>query len=115
MKKRRLKMLLFLDIILLLIFISYKSYLFIFESDFVSNNISNIQKLNHINTNDGIPFAVMGNIKSSIDIFDKKIVTEINADNNLDFAISTGNAVIDGNEDKYRILNKSLNKIKIGL
>ena len=31
----------------------------------------------------------------------------------LDFVISTGNAVISGDEDKYRILNKSLNKIKI--
>jgi len=52
----------------------------------------------------------MGNIRSSID---KEIVKEINADKNLDFAISTGNAVIDGDEDKYRILNKSLDKIKI--
>jgi 1,2-diacylglycerol 3-alpha-glucosyltransferase len=112
-KNRSLKTLLFLDIALLLIFISYKSYIFIFESDFVSNNINNIQKLNHINTNDGVSFAVMGNIKSSIDIFDKEIVKEINADKNLDFAVSTGNAVIDGNEDKYRILNKSLNKIRI--
>jgi len=112
-KKRSLKIILFLDIILLLIFISYKSYLFIFESDFVSTNINNIQKLDHINMNDGISFVVLGNIKSSIDIFDKKIVKEINADKNLDFAVSTGNAVINGDEDKYRILNKSLNKIKI--
>lgn len=112
-KKRSLKILLFLDIAVLLILISYKSYLFFFESDFVSTNINNIQKLNYINTNDGISFAVMGNIKSSIDIFDKEIVKEINADRNLDFAISTGNAVIDGDEDKYRILNKSLNKIKV--
>ena len=112
-KKKSLKVLLFLDIALLLIFISYKGYLFIFESDFVSTNINNIQKLNYINRDDGISFAVLGNIKSSIDIFDKKIVKEINTDKNLDFVISTGNAVIAGDEDKYRILNKSLNKIKI--
>lgn len=112
-KKRSLKIILFLDITLLIIFIFYKSYLFIFESDFASTNINNIQKLNSINTNDGISFAVMGNIRSSIDIFDKKIVKEINADKNIDFAISTGKAVIDGDEDKYRILNKSLNKIKV--
>jgi len=112
-KKKNLKILLFLDITLLLIFISYKSYLFFFESDFVSTNINNIQKFNNINTSDSISFAVMGNIKSSIDIFDNQIVKEINDDKNLDFAISTGNAVINGDEDKYRILNKSLNKIKI--
>ena len=112
-KKKGLKILLFLDIALLLIFISYKGYLFIFEADFVSTNINNIQKLDNINKDNGISFAVLGNIKSSIDIFDKKIVKKINADKNLDFVISTGNAIIAGDEDKYRILNKSLNKIKI--
>ena len=112
-KKKSLRILLILDIALLLVFISYKSYLYIFESDFVSTNIKNIQKLDHINSDDGISFAVLGNIKSSIDIFDKEIVKEINTDKNLDFAVSTGNSVIAGDEDKYRILNKSLNKIKI--
>jgi 1,2-diacylglycerol 3-alpha-glucosyltransferase len=112
-KKKSFKILLFIDIALLLIFTSYKVYLFIFEADFVSTNITNIQSLQYIKADDGISFAVLGNIKSSIDIFDKKIVKEINTDKKLDFVISTGNAVITGNEDKYRILNKSLNKIKI--
>ena len=112
-RKKSLKILLFLDIALLLIFIFYKSYLFIFEADFVSTNIKNIQKLDYIKDEEAISFAILGNIKSSIDIFDKKIVKEINTDSDLDFVISTGNAVISGDEDKYRILNKSLNKIKI--
>ena len=51
-KKNKLKILLFLDITLLLIFISYKSYLFIFEADFASSNINNIHKLNHTNRDD---------------------------------------------------------------
>ena len=112
-RKKSLKILLFIDIALLLIFIFYKGYLYIFEADFVSTNIKNIQKLDYIKEDENISFAILGNIKSSIDIFDKKIVKEINADKNLDFVISTGNAVIEGDEDKYRILNKSLNKIKI--
>ena len=112
-KQKSLKFLLFIDIILLLIFTFYKGYLFVFEADFVSTNIKNIQKLDYAKVDDGISFAILGNIKSSIDIFDKKIVKEINTDKNLDFVISTGNAVIAGDEDKYRILNKSLNKIKI--
>ncbi|MBU3145093.1 glycosyltransferase [Clostridium sp. CF012] len=111
--KKSLKILLCLDIALLLIFIFYKGYLFIFEADFVSTNIKNIQKLDYIKGHENISFAVLGNIKSSIDIFDKKIVRGINTDSELDFVISTGNAVIAGDEDKYRILNKSLNKIKI--
>ena len=113
MRKKSLKGLLFIDIVLLLIFIFYKGYLFIFEANFASTNINNINKLTYIKADDGISFAILGNIKSSIDVFDKKIVEEINTDKNLDFVISTGNAVIAGDEDKYRILNKSLNKIKI--
>ena len=44
-RKKSLKIILFIDIALLLIFIFYKGYLFIFEADFVSTNIKNIQKL----------------------------------------------------------------------
>ena len=112
-RKKSLKFLLVLDITLLALFIFYKGYLFIFETDFLSTNIKNIQRLSHIVPSGEISFAVLGNIKSSIDIFDKKIVKRINTDKDLDFAISTGNAVISGEEDKYRMLNKSLNKIKI--
>lgn len=112
-RKKSLKFLLFLDITLLTLFIFYKGYLFIFETDFLSTNIKNIQSLSQIVPSGEISFAVLGNIKSSIDIFDKKIVKRINADKDLDFVISTGNAVISGEEDKYRMLNKSLNKIKI--
>lgn len=113
MRKKSLRILLFIDIILLLIFILYKGYLFIFEANFVATNINNIKRLDYIKADDGVSFAILGNIKSSIDVFDKKIVEEINTDKNLDFVISTGNAIIAGDEDKYRILNKSLNKIKI--
>ena len=112
-RKKGLKILLFIDIALLLIFLAYKSYLFIFEADFSSNNIKNIQRLSDIRAQDDTSFAILGNIRSSIDIFDKKIIKEINADKSLKFVISTGNAVISGDEDKYRILNKSLNKIKV--
>lgn len=112
-RKKSLRILLFIDIALLLIFILYKGYLYIFEADFVSTNIKNIQRLDHIEVDDEISFVILGNIKNSIDIFDKKIVKKINADKNLNFVISTGNAVISGDEDKYRILNKSLNKIKV--
>ena len=112
-KEKKNKILLFIDIVLLLIFISYKVYLVVFETDFASTNITNIQKLESIEGKDEITFGILGNIKSSIDVFDKKIVKKINADKSLDFVISTGNAVISGDEDKYRILNKSLNKIKV--
>mgnify|MGYP001022905417 CR=1 FL=1 len=58
-------------------------------------------------------FAVVGSIKNSIDVFQDKIINNINADKSIGFMISTGNSVLDGTEDKYRILNKSLSRLDI--
>ena len=112
LRKFSLKFLIYLDILLLLIFIFHKSYLIFFERDFNANNIKNINKIEQLNLPSDFSFAVLGNIKSSIDIFDKKIIKTINKDKELKFMISTGDSVLDGDENKYRILNKSLNKIK---
>ncbi len=113
MKNRfALKVFLYIDIFILLIFVAYRIYLIAFETDFNSLNIDNINKVQKLEKNEaGFSFAVIGNIKNSIDIFDTKLARKINNDN-LDFVISTGNAVWDGGEDKYRILNKSLKKVK---
>lgn len=113
-KKASLKIMLYLDIAILLILIFYKSYLFIYESNFQSNNINNIKAIEkRIDNENKFSFAVLGNIENSIDIFDKKIINEINNDKDIDFVVSTGNAVLDGAEDKYRILNESLNRLNI--
>jgi 1,2-diacylglycerol 3-alpha-glucosyltransferase len=110
--KKKLKILLYMDIAILLIFISYKCYLFAFERDFESFNINGIKVIqNEVAGEAEFSFAVLGNIKNSIVIFDKKMVQTINADSDIDFVISTGNAVLDGSEDKYRIFNKSIHKI----
>jgi len=113
MKNRlALKVCLYIDIFVLLIFVAYRIYLIAFETDFNSLNIDNINIVQKLEKNEaGFSFAVIGNIKNSIDIFDTKLARKINNDN-LDFVISTGNAVWDGGEDKYRILNKSLKKVK---
>lgn len=112
--KLKLKILLYVDIAILLILISYKSYLFAFEKDFQSINIDGIKVIqNHVADEKEISFAVLGNIGNSLDIFDKKMIQNINNDKDIDFVISTGNAVLDGAEDKYRIFNKSINKIDV--
>ncbi|MTI81116.1 MAG: glycosyltransferase [Firmicutes bacterium] len=104
---------LYIDILILLVLIFYKSYLFIYESDFQSNNIENIKEIKKMDTTNDFTFVVLGNIENSIDVFNKKMITKINSDKDVDFLISTGDAVLDGAEDKYRILNKSLNKLNI--
>ncbi|MBK5201122.1 MAG: glycosyltransferase [Spirochaetaceae bacterium] len=57
-------------------------------------------------------FAVVSSIQNSKDVFAKRIVPNINSDTNIKFLISTGNSVLDGAEEKYRLLNRSLTTLK---
>ncbi|HMB30630.1 MAG TPA: glycosyltransferase [Desulfohalobiaceae bacterium] len=110
---KRFKLLFYSILILLVLLISYKAYLYIFETDFYSLNIKNINKIqSKLEDSSEISFAVIGNINNSIGIFDKKIVKRLNQ-SDIDFLISTGNAVSDGSEDKYRVLHKSLEKLEM--
>ncbi|BEP28227.1 glycosyltransferase [Helicovermis profundi] len=113
-KKKILKILIHINIVLILIVALYKGYLSVYESNFESININSINRIENKNKDsNNISFAVAGNINNSIDIFDKQIVKNINDDKSIDFVISTGNAVLDGAEDKYRIINKSLKKLNV--
>ncbi|GBD95381.1 MAG TPA: glycosyltransferase [Nitrospirae bacterium] len=108
----RLKILLYIDICIILSLLTYKSYLFLFETDFHSINLKGIESVKKAaKGGKGLSFVVIGNIKNSIAVFDKKLVPLINHDK-PDMLISLGNAVLDGAEDKYRILYRSLKKLK---
>jgi glycosyltransferase involved in cell wall biosynthesis len=93
--------------------ISYKGYLALYESDFDSKNIESITAITTDQNDGSFSFVVLGNIRNSIDIFERKIIEKINRDSNVSFVISTGNAVLNGSEDKYRILNRSLEKLDV--
>jgi len=54
----------------------------------------------------------VGSIENSIDVFQNKIIGNINSDNHIIFTASTGDAVLDGAEDKYHILNNTFKKLK---
>lgn len=114
MKRRKnLKIILAIDIFILLLLISYKGYLALYESDFDSKNIESINAITSVQNDRSFSFAVLGNIRNSIDIFERKIIQKINQDSDISFVISTGNAVLNGSEDKYRILNRSLEKLNV--
>ncbi|ERJ13546.1 glycosyltransferase [Haloplasma contractile] len=91
----------------------YKGYLSVKEKDFVDLNYDNIEQIKSGDYEDDLSFVVLGNIKNSIHIFDRNIVNKINDDKDIDFVISTGNAVRDGAEDKYKILYRSLDKLDV--
>lgn len=111
-KRKKLRLFMYLNIAILFFLVLYKGYLLVYESDFESKNIENIEKIQSMK-DDEFSFAVFGNIRSSISVFDKKIVENVNSDQSLDYGISNGDAILDGAEDKYRILNESIKKINI--
>ncbi|HOQ17714.1 MAG: glycosyltransferase [Epulopiscium sp.] len=101
------------SLVLLLLLISYKIYIVCFGLNFQSLNYNNIKKIQEkCKEKDEITFAVIGDIKSSVERFDKKHIGMLNKEE-VDFIISTGNALADGSRNKYRILNKSISKLNI--
>ena len=106
MKNYKFKVLLFIDIFFLSIFIFYKFYLYFLEDNYVAINIKNVTKIEKIKSHN-LNFAVIGNIKNSISIFEKKITPLLNKEN-IDFVISLGNAVASSGEDKFRLFYKSI-------
>ncbi|MGM0379663.1 MAG: glycosyltransferase [Bacillota bacterium] len=111
-RKNKFKIIMYINILILLFLVFYKGYLLLYYFDYEAKNVKTIEKIKKINDKE-ISFAVFGNIKSSISIFDKDIVKKVNKDKSLDFAISNGDSILDGFEDKYRILNESIEKLKI--
>lgn len=95
-----------------MIIISYKIYAPYTIQDFNAVNVRNMEIIKENIDDDQYSFAVVGNIENSIAIFDNRILEKINQ-KNADFIISTGNNLRDGDESKYRVFYRTLEKLKI--
>jgi glycosyltransferase involved in cell wall biosynthesis len=113
MSRNLLKKLIAIDAALLLFALCYKVFLFLNESNFRDNNYNSIQAIGTLNAEKPFSFAVFGSAENSIDVFQKEMMPQINADSRIRFAVSTGDAVLDGAEAKYQLLNHSLKKLKV--
>lgn len=111
MNTKVLKKLIYITVLILIIIISYKVYLSFHESNFTNNNYENIKIIQSNGGKDLYSFAVLGSIENSIDVFQNKIIHNINSDKDIAFTASTGYAVLDGAEDKYQILSNALRKL----
>ncbi|SHJ07106.1 Glycosyltransferase involved in cell wall bisynthesis [Dethiosulfatibacter aminovorans DSM 17477] len=111
--RKKLMLMLIVNLLLLGAFVGYRLYIYIYESDFASVNYENIESIKSLEDGDSFSFAVFGSVQNSIDIFQKRIIPEINDDHNILFCVSTGDAVLDGAEDKYRILNHAIDDLKV--
>ncbi|NIA19236.1 MAG: glycosyltransferase [Xanthomonadaceae bacterium] len=109
--KQKKKLIIWSFLILITVFTLMKIYVVIFETSFHDLNITNIEKIEkQLDGKDSFSFAIIGNVENSIDVFDQKLLPLIN-EKNPDFVIFAGNSVMDGAEDKYGALYKTLGKL----
>ena len=107
------KVILASSILILIIIISYRVYAPRSIENFNAVNLKNIEKVKkRLKGQESFSFVVLGNIKNSITIFDKKILSKIRKEE-VDFIISTGNNVVDSGEGKYRVLYKTLSNLQV--
>jgi glycosyltransferase involved in cell wall biosynthesis len=111
--KTRLKIWLAVVLVALSLLLGYKGYLLYRESDYEALNIDHIEQIEkRLRQADSYRFAVIGNIRNSMRIFERRLVP-LFREQKIDFLISAGNAVFDGAEDKYRLLYRGLKKASI--
>jgi glycosyltransferase involved in cell wall biosynthesis len=112
-RPKRLTLYLIAILLLMAVLIGYRAYLFVRERDYQALNANHIDQIEtrlHGKTRYG--FAVVGNIRNSMRIFEKRIAP-LMKDHDADFMISVGNAVYDGAEGKYRLLYRGLKKLNL--
>jgi glycosyltransferase involved in cell wall biosynthesis len=109
--KQNKKFIIWSFLVIIAVFTLVKIYVAIFETNFHDLNITNIEKIEkNLDGKDSFSFAVIGNVENSIDVFDYKLLPLIN-EKKPDFVIFTGNSIMDGAEDKYGALYKTLGKL----
>jgi 1,2-diacylglycerol 3-alpha-glucosyltransferase len=112
-RKKKLKLLLACILLFMGTLIGYKVYLFVYETDYEALNAEHIDQIEtRLHGKDTFKFAVVGNIRNSMRIFERRIAPLIRR-SGADFMVSVGNAVYDGAEDKYRLLYRGLKKLGI--
>lgn len=103
----------YFSILLVMILVTYKIYLNFFEQDFESVHATQVELIEAtLREKSSYRFAVVGNINNSVGIFERKIVPMLN-ESDVDFVVSTGNAVSSGGEDKYRALYRTLTGLEM--
>lgn len=110
---RRLKVIFYLNLLIIISLIGYRSYLAVYEQDFTGVHAAQIEKVqNLLGSRKNFKFAVVGNINNSIGVFERTMIPMLN-ESDIDFLVSAGNAVSGGGEDKYRALNRTFQRLEM--
>jgi len=112
-KQKTLKLLFYLNLLVVGFLLGYKLYLNLSEPSFENLHLEQLSEIEReLGGKSHFEFAVLGNINNSVGVFERLIIPRIN-DSEADFMISVGNAVSSGGEDKYRALQGSLSHLSI--
>lgn len=112
-KKRRLKLLLIMIVSFMVALVGYKAFILLHESDYEALNAKFIDEIKlKLRGREAFSFAVVGNIRNSMWIFERRIGPMMNR-RGVDFMVSAGNAVYDGAEGKYRLLYRGLKTVQL--
>ncbi|MDO9527896.1 MAG: hypothetical protein Q7J27_01920, partial [Syntrophales bacterium] len=112
-RKKKLKLLLACIVLFMTALVGYKVYLLVYEADYEALNADHVDQIeSRLRGKDTFSFAVVGNVKNSMRIFERRIAPLIKG-KGADFMVSAGNAVYDGTEDKYRLLYRGFKKLGI--
>ncbi|WP_108125252.1 glycosyltransferase [Saccharospirillum mangrovi] len=110
---RRLKVIFYIIVMLILALVGYRIYLIYFEQDFSAVHADQIERVqSELAGKSQLSFTVVGNINNSVGVFERTMIPIINQ-NETDFLVSAGNAVSGGGEDKYRALYRSLSHLEM--
>lgn len=111
--RKSLKILFYLNVILVAVVLGYKAYLNFFLPKFEGVHSYQIERIDErLVKRQSFSFAVVGNINNSIGMFQNRMIPVLNAAG-LDFLISAGNAVSSGGEDKYQALFGTLSHLTL--
>lgn len=112
-RRKWLRLVLYLNVLIVGAVIGYKVYLDVFDAEVRSVHARQVEAVQQrLEGRESFRFAVVGNIHNSIGVFERQIVPLLNA-SRADFVVSAGNAVSDGGEDKYRALSGTLARLDI--
>lgn len=95
----------------ILLVLGYKGYLIFLDEQPQGANAIAVESIQQQAAGKAFTFAVAGNINNSIGIFERRMIPLINQ-SGADFVVSVGNAVSGGGEDRYRALQKTLERLE---
>lgn len=101
--KKKIKIILVLNTILMIFLLVYKTRLYSQGIEFGNHNYQNIQKLDSFQQ-ENYSFVVPTGVESNFQALRKYTVPSVNSEKNVQFVISNGNNVTEGDKSEYLVL-----------